>query len=271
MAEQNKSKSSYFGKKNYSKDRFKLQPNMKGFLCTCNFNEKDCQKEAINLLREYSEEKEIVKEEEVTVENEVDIMDSIEKELGLMTKKDNTDWNKFRPFSTGVTNCIFIGTTNYDPCILMYKILEDIEKNKIQKTKFLLRMLPITMTCKANITSIITTCSEIFPKYFTKEPTTFAIAFNHRYNNSVPRNQIIEALANKVAEIGEHKVDLSGGAKMTIIVEVVKTICCLSVVKDYGRFYKFNLLSVCGQPEKRSVKDENDSADIQPKVIKYNN
>lgn len=60
MAQPNKSKSSCFYKKNYSKDKFKLQPNMKGFLCTCNFNEKDCQKEAINLLREYSEENEVL-------------------------------------------------------------------------------------------------------------------------------------------------------------------------------------------------------------------
>jgi len=67
----------------------------------------------------------------------------------------------------------------------------------------------------------------------------------------VPRDKIIEELANKVSSLGEHTVDLSGGAKMTIIVEVVKSVCCLSVVRDYSRFCKFNLLSVCGRPEKR--------------------
>lgn len=33
----------------------------------------------------------------------------------------------------------------------MYKILEDIEKTKVQKTKFLVRMLPISVTCKVII------------------------------------------------------------------------------------------------------------------------
>lgn len=80
---------------------------------------------------------------------------------------------------------------------------------------------------------------------------------SHRYNNSVSRDKIIEELAKKVASLGEHTVDLSGGAKLTIIVEVVKSICCLSVVKDYGRFCKFNLLSVCGQPEKRTAEGKN--------------
>lgn len=53
-----KYKSSY-GKKNFKDSRFMLQPDVKGYLCTCNFGEKDCQKEAINLLREYSEENDV--------------------------------------------------------------------------------------------------------------------------------------------------------------------------------------------------------------------
>lgn len=70
------------------------------------------------------------------------------------------------------------------------------------------------------------------------------------------RSEIIEDLANMVASLGQHTVDLSGGAKFSIIVEVVKSICCLSVVRDYNRFCKFNLLSVCGRPEKRTADDE---------------
>jgi len=73
----------------------------------------------------------------------------------------------------------------------------------------------------------------------------------------VPRDKVIEELANQVVSFGQHTVDLSGRAKMTIIVEVVKSVCCLSVVRDYARFCKFNLLSVCGQPEKRTVEGEN--------------
>lgn len=73
----------------------------------------------------------------------------------------------------------------------------------------------------------------------------------------MPRGKIIEELAKIVASFGQHKVDLSGNAKMTIIVEIVKTVCCLSVLRDYSRFCKFNLLSVCGQPEKRAAENEN--------------
>lgn len=90
----------------------------------------------------------------------------------------------------------------------------------------------------------------------------YGVYYSHRYNNSVKRDQIIKELANQVVGLGEHSVDLSGGAKKTIIVEVVKSVCCLSVVENYGRFYKFNLLSVCGQPEKRTAEGENDNNKI---------
>lgn len=79
---------------------------------------------------------------------------------------------------------------------------------------------------------------------------------SRRLNNSVSRNEIIDELAKMVANLGPHTVDLSGGAKLSIIVEVVKSVCCLSVVRDYNRFCKFNLLSVCGRPEKRTSDDE---------------
>ncbi|CAI6363227.1 unnamed protein product [Macrosiphum euphorbiae] len=262
-----------YGKKkyNFKDNRYKLLPDMKGFLCTCNYGEKDCQKEAINLLREYSEEKDKPSEETISTEEEsAEIMDSLDTELESLSRKDNADWKKFTPSATGVGNCLFISTTVEDPCELMYKILEDIERTKVQKTKFLLRMLPIMVTCKANITSITSTCAILLPKYFSTEPTTFAIMFNHRYNNSVPRDKVIDELANQVVSFGQHTVDLSGGAKMTIIVEVVKSVCCLSVVRDYARFCKFNLLSVCGRPEKRTAEGENGDVEksSSPKVKK---
>ncbi|XP_025190748.1 THUMP domain-containing protein 1 [Melanaphis sacchari] len=263
-------KSSYYCKKNnnFKNNRFKLAPDMKGFLCTCNYGEKDCLKEAINLLREYSEEKDIPSEDlSNTVEESTEIMNSLADELKSLSEKDNANWKKFTPSATGVGQCLFISTTVEDPCDLVYKILEDIEKTKVQKTKFLLRMLPILVTCKANLISIKSACANLLPKYFSTEPTTFAILFNHRYNNSVPRDEIIKELANQVVSFGQHTVDLSGGAKLTIIVEVVKSVCCLSVVRDYGRFCKFNLLSVCTRPAKRTVEGDVEESS-SPKVKK---
>lgn len=48
----------------------------------------------------------------------------------------------------------------------------------------------------------------------------------------------------------ENKVDLTN-PEYTIVVEIIKNICCLSVVKDYNLFRKYNLQEVV-----KSAKEE---------------
>lgn len=58
----------------------------------------------------------------------------------------------------------------------------------------------------------------------------------------------------------ENKVDLSN-PEFTIVVEVIKNICCLSVVKDYVMFRKYNLQEVV----KSSKEDRpEDSSKVSP-------
>lgn len=56
----NKPRSYHSKKYNFKDNLYTLQPAVRGFLCMCSYGEKDCQKEAINLLREYSEEEKMV-------------------------------------------------------------------------------------------------------------------------------------------------------------------------------------------------------------------
>jgi tRNA acetyltransferase TAN1 len=54
----NKKRKNYFSKQGTDQKRKKgltLESGMKGFLCTCNFRERDCIREAYNLLNEYSD------------------------------------------------------------------------------------------------------------------------------------------------------------------------------------------------------------------------
>ena len=57
MEEKKKRKNYFSSKTNPNKKRknFVLECGMKGFLCTTNFREKECVREAYNLLNEYSE------------------------------------------------------------------------------------------------------------------------------------------------------------------------------------------------------------------------
>jgi tRNA acetyltransferase TAN1 len=69
----------------------------------------------------------------------------------------------------------------------------------------------------------------------------------------------------------ENKVDLTN-PELTIIVEVIKTVCCLSVVPDYALYRKYNLQEVVKEDapkadaaDKRAdqkATDQGDSADV---------
>jgi tRNA acetyltransferase TAN1 len=87
---------------------------------------------------------------------------------------------------------------------------------------------------------------QIFPKYFKANFNSFQILYKSRYNSKIDRNEVIKVLADIVSELNPlNVVDLTN-PKYSIIVEVVKTIICLSVVTDYAKLKKYNLLEAAG-------------------------
>ena len=72
----------------------------------------------------------------------------------------------------------------------------------------------------------------------TKKKKTFAVAFASRANSSLKRAEVIDAVADLVPK-GEWSVDLST-PDLTILVEVIKGTCCLSVVREYYGMLKYN-------------------------------
>lgn len=69
----------------------------------------------------------------------------------------------------------------------------------------------------------------------------------------------------------ENKVDLNN-PQYTIVVEIIKSVCCLSVVKDYVLFRKYNLQEVVKsskedtQQNPSSLKGEHNSKAVKPET-----
>lgn len=63
-----------------------------------------------------------------------------------------------------------------DPVKLAHNIVTTIS-NTGQKSKFLLRLLPVEVTCKAFMDEISTACDKLFDKYFTEGEKTFCIVY----------------------------------------------------------------------------------------------
>eukprot|EP00057_Strongylocentrotus_purpuratus_P034350 XP_794869.3 PREDICTED: THUMP domain-containing protein 1 [Strongylocentrotus purpuratus] len=247
-------KKSYYRKSaaSYRKQDRMLQAGMKGILITCSGNESKCVIEAYNLLNEYADQlygPEKCADENEAVggddESEEDISDLLEKEVNALKEQHRSKVKRFRSSRTGTKNVIFIQTTGVDPHNLMHHILADLEKTKVQKTRNIQRMLPVSHSCKSFEDKIEKMAQEmIFPVFLAADvpDSTFCIMFKARNNNKIKKERIVELLAPLVLQGSSHihKVDFDS-PDYTVMVDVLGGVCCLSILKDYNRYKKYNL------------------------------
>ncbi|XP_063621310.1 THUMP domain-containing protein 1 homolog [Cydia splendana] len=276
MGDTRKKKKFYFRKR---RNKYFLEPGFRGFFCTCNFREKDCVKEVYNLLNEYAEkvypDLGIEKSQEAAgaaenrsgseSEEETDIGDALKREVECMKvdSQKSLKHKRFQVVETGASNCIFIKTNLPSPVELTMAIIKDLSETKVQKTRHVMRLLPIMATCKANLPDIMECAGKLFDKYFLKESSTFAVIFNKRFNSSVSRDLVIKELAEMIAlKNGDNKADLKNPG-LCVIVEIIKGICLLSIVEDYYNFKKYNLHELCRE-------ENNDGEATQAKRLKAN-
>ncbi|XP_074137072.1 THUMP domain-containing protein 1 [Sminthopsis crassicaudata] len=282
-----------------------LEPGLQGILITCNMNERKCVEEAYSLLNEYGDdlygpEKFIDKDKQPSgsEEEEDDAEAALKKEVSEIQASTELRLRRFQSLESGANNVVFIRTLGIEPEKLVHHILKDMYTTKKKKTRVILRMLPISGTCKAFLEDM-KKYAETFLEPWFKAPNkgTFQIIYKARNNSHMSREEVIKELAGIVGCLNpENKVDLSN-PQYTIVVEIIKAVCCLSVVKDYMLFRKYNLQEVVktnkegsqpnpgqdaevrngnkaklefGDTEKENLKSkENDSAEekINPQVI----
>ncbi|XP_056265264.1 THUMP domain-containing protein 1 [Pseudoliparis swirei] len=248
------------GKKRYAgggqgkrwKGSRELEVGMKGILITCNMNERKCTAEAFNLLNEYADE--LFGPEKLQDKNgssseeeeaDEDIEAALKKEVAQLKASGVKQERRFQALVSGANNVIFIKTKNLESDKLVHRILADLHATKKKKSRVILRMLPVTGTCKAfqeDIVKYLTTFLE--PWFKTPNSGTYQIAFKARNSTHNKRDDIIKAIAGVVGKLNpKNKVDLTK-PELTIIVEVIKAVCCLSVVKDYTLYRKYNVQEV---------------------------
>ncbi|XP_072125104.1 THUMP domain-containing protein 1 isoform X1 [Mobula birostris] len=226
-----------------------LEAGMQGLLITCNMNERKCTAEAYSLLYEYADQlygpEKFVEESNSEDEEDDDAEAALEQEVRQINASTQKQLRRFQALDSGANNIVFIRTHDIEPDKLVHHILKDLHTTKKKKTRAILRMLPVSGSCKAFMEEI--------PKYFETflEPwfkvpkkATFQIVYKARNNSHMNRDDVIKALAGIVVNLNaENKVDLSF-PEYTIIVEIIKSVCCVSVVQDYILFRKYNLQEV---------------------------
>ncbi|CAH2307174.1 THUMP domain-containing 1 [Pelobates cultripes] len=244
-------KSQYVGNAKRQRGCRQLEVGMQGILITCNMNERKCVGEAYSLLNEYGEQlygaEKLHKDHDGASESEDDddVEAALKKEVDEIRTSTEKNLRRFQSVDSGANNVVFIRTLNVEPEKLVHHILKDLYTTKKKKTRVILRMLPVSGTCKAFPEDLRKYAEKFFEPWF-KAPNkgTFQIVYKARNNNHMNRDDVIKDLAGIVgSQNPENKVDLNN-PEYTIVVEIIKNICCLSVVKDYILFRKYNLQEV---------------------------
>ena len=241
-----------------------LKEDMVGFLLTCNNREKEAVREGYNLLNEFADKSigpEITQGNEEVEDLECDDIDNAfdkEKENLDELKSKSFSERRFQQVESGANNCIFIKTTIEDPVKLTTDIIEDISVSKTQKARYTLRMIPILGTCKAYDKNMEELAEQVLSKAIKEDSElTYSILFKARNNNKVFRDDTIKLMGGVVRKVaGKTSVDLKT-PNFCVVVEIIRTVCCIGVVWNYFGRKKYNLVELAKPDEDPAViKDE---------------
>ncbi|KAH9902885.1 hypothetical protein C8Q73DRAFT_672127 [Cubamyces lactineus] len=140
-----------------------------------------------------------------------------------------------------------------DPVKLVTTHIENVMKTGVTQTRFSQRMTPVSGSCVANVSEIQSLCSRIVKAALAAEPDkkfTYKIELRMRNHNTLTRDKLIPELAKCVPE--GHTVSLDN-PELFILVEVFKSVCGISVVKDYYKLQKFNAMEIANA---KNLRDE---------------
>ena len=248
-----------------------LKEDMKGFLLTCNNREREAVREGYNLLNEYADKifGPEIKNTDLNEEDEEDIDAALDKEkatLQAVNDKARTE-RRFQQVESGANNCIFIKTVLESPGRLVEEIVNDLNETKVQKCRFILRMLPILGTCKAYEKNIEELADRVLPDVVsTTEDRSYCVLFKARNTGQVSREDVFRVIGDVMRrQPGEWRVDLTSPG-LCVVVEVIRTICCIGAVRNFYDRKKYNLVELV-KPDTIPEPTETESKDeSEPKV-----
>ncbi|XP_057450099.1 uncharacterized protein LOC130741267 [Lotus japonicus] len=174
------------------------------------------------------------------VEKSIDtLIDEELRELGDKKKR------RFVKLESGCNGVVFIQMRKKDgdksPKDIVHRIVTSAASTRKHMSRFILRMLPIEVSCYASKEEISRAIKPLVEQNFpvpTQKPLKFAVMYEARANTGIDRMEIIDAVAKSVP--GPHKVDLKNPDK-TIVVEIARTVCLIGIIEKYKELSKYNL------------------------------
>lgn len=148
----------------------------------------------------------------------------------------------------GVNGCIFlrINRPEVDRENVVERTLKDARASGTPNSRHCIRIMPIHNTCYAKPEDAAKASVEVVKKFFPPivsddKPVTYAISFRSRLNTNAHREDFIRVIAKGIEECEpRYKVNLTS-PDVTLIIEVMKTSCCIGTFRHFYQLAKMNL------------------------------
>ena len=140
--------------------------------------------------------------------------------------------------------------TPIEPVTLVHKICADAAANpSLKRSRYIKRLTPMSLLRKSLSGGLESLCASILPPHFAAAASAqrckFAIRPTVRNkSNQLDRDVVIKVVADEVAKLGAHKVDLTNYDKC-ILVDVYRNVVGMSVVgREYEVLKRYNLAEI---------------------------
>lgn len=161
----------------------------------------------------------------------------------------------------GVNGSVFlcIDRSDIDTEKVVECALQDARASGSPNSRHCIRIMPIHTTCYAKPDDAAKAAVEVVKQHFPSidgqdSPVTYAISFKARLNTNAHRDEFITEMAKAIDEYDpRYKVNLTA-PDVTLIVEILKTSCCIGTFRHFYQLAKMNLREAAS-PSK--PKDEN--------------
>ncbi|KIK55106.1 hypothetical protein GYMLUDRAFT_48061 [Collybiopsis luxurians FD-317 M1] len=140
-----------------------------------------------------------------------------------------------------------------DPVQLVETHIRNVKSTGITRTRYTHRFVPVAATCYTNLSDMQALCKTIFGHYFSQNVGdsvhTYKIELRMRNHTTLARDSIIQAIAECVPE--KFKVDLTA-PEFFVLVEIFKSVCGISITRDYYKLHKYNVMELAKELAKGS-------------------
>ncbi|UYV79922.1 THUMPD1 [Cordylochernes scorpioides] len=167
--------------------------------------------------------------------------EDIELQLEKFKESLKPEARRFTWLHTGIPGSIFISTKLEDPMQLAHAIMTAPD---LEPPQAMIRLIPIAVSCKAFQENIVRAVGELVAKFPSEPALRFRVHIKSRYNSSFSKDSVMEGILEVVRSHHPNWVPTYQNYTHSLLVEVLKTTCCLSFLGDYEELCKYNLVEL---------------------------